>query len=62
MSQPKAVKEASKKRNIKPKAPKKTEGFWNCNLYIRGYGRVNEREATTPEAIALLKDPSKYVD
>ncbi len=54
-----AVKEETPKK--KP-APKKTEGVWRCNLYIRGYGRVNEGEDVTAEAVALLKDASKYVE
>ena len=47
---------------LKKKTAKKAEGVWNCNLYIRGIGRVNEGDATTPKALALLKDnASKYV-
>ena len=59
---------AKQKASPKPKAeakkaaPKKIEGVWRCNLYIRGYGRVNEGEDVTPEAVALLPDPSKYVE
>jgi len=45
----------------KKKTPKKIEGVWNCNLYIRGYGRVVKGEEVHSDAVALLKDPSKYV-
>ena len=51
--------EAPKKKTAK----KPPEGVWNCNLYIRGYGRVNQGDATTSEALELLKDnASKYVE
>ena len=45
-----------------PKAPstKKTK-VWNCDLYIRDYGRVNEGEDCTADALAALKNPDQYV-
>ena len=55
------VVEAEAPKKEARKVAKKPEGVWRCNLYIRGYGRVNEGDSTTAEAVAMLKDPSKYV-
>ena len=63
-SQPKAKAAAispspEPKKEVKAKKP---EGVWSCNLYIRGYGHVKEGEDVTAEAVALLKEPAKYVE
>ena len=64
-----AVEETKTEKSAKPKSEpkkevkaKKPEGIWSCNLYIRGYGHVKEGEDVTAEAVALLKEPAKYVE
>ena len=58
-----AKQQSAPKKEAPKKAAKikKIEGVWNGNFYIRGYGHVKEGEDVTPEAVALLKDASKYV-
>ena len=52
------------KPQSKSEAPKKVAKAkkWNCNLYIRGFGRVNKGDEATKEALALVKDSAKYLD
>ena len=51
---------APKSEPAKAVSTKKTK-VWNANLYIRDFGRVNEGEECTADALALLKNPDQYV-
>ena len=52
--------EAPKKEAKKEVSLKKTK-VWNCELYIRGLGRVHEGEECTAEALGKLKNADQYV-
>ena len=53
--------ETPKKEEAKKEVSTKKNKVWNCDLYIRGFGRVNEGEDCTAEALGKLKNPDQYV-
>jgi len=53
------AKEKTAPKKEQPKKQSKASGKWAANYFIRGYGRVNEGDAVTAEALAAWNKISK---